>query len=164
MDTVQTQSSFCQSRSIFIPAFGLDFSCLLRFSVLVSWQTAQYKQQEQICVVVSNSLFGQHSINVALHPHSCKKLPVCPPKVTPNLPSGQWSWGIVIAEMDRKRHIELAPHLILTMQRTCRESMALITALLYRIESIGRIKNWSCSTAKKHCLFSSSKVAAPHPC
>lgn len=156
--------SFFQSRSIFIPAFGLDFSCLLRFSVLVSWQTAQYKQQEQICVVVSDSLFGQRSITVALHPHSCKELPVCPLKMTPNLPSGQWSWGIVIAQMDRKRHIELAPHLIFITQWTCGESMALITALLYRIESIGKIKNWSCSTAKKHNLFSSLKVTAPHSC
>ena len=43
----------------------LDFSCLLRFSVLASWQTAQYKQQEQIYVVVSDILFGQHSMNVA---------------------------------------------------------------------------------------------------
>lgn len=34
---------FCQSRSIFIPVFRLEFSCLLRFSVLVFWQTAQYK-------------------------------------------------------------------------------------------------------------------------
>lgn len=101
-DTVQMQCSFCQSRPIFIPVFRFDISCLLRLCVLVSWQTAQYKQ-EQICVVVSDSLFGQHSINVALHPHTCKELSVCPIKVTPNLPGGQWSWGIVIAEKEQEK-------------------------------------------------------------
>lgn len=113
-DTVQTQCYFGQSQSVFIPVVGSDFCCLLRFCLPVSWQTAQYKQQEQICVVVSDSLFGQHSINVALHPHTCKGLRVCPLKVTPNLPNSQWSWVTVIAEADRKRHIELTPHLILT--------------------------------------------------
>lgn len=68
-------------------------------------------------------------------------LPICPLKVTTNLPSFQWSWGIVIAERDRKRHSVLALHLIFRTQWTCGESMALITALLYRPGCIGGIKN-----------------------
>lgn len=35
-DTVQAECYFCQSRSIFIPVVGSDFSCLIRFSVLES--------------------------------------------------------------------------------------------------------------------------------
>lgn len=109
---VKTLCYFHPSRSIFIAVVGLGFSCLFGFRVLLS--ITQYKQQEQICVVISDTLFRQHSIKAALHPRSYKELPACPLKVTPNLPSGQWSWVTMIAKTGRKRHIELAPYLIFT--------------------------------------------------
>lgn len=152
---VKTLCYFHPSRSIFIAVVGLGFSCLFGFRVLLS--ITQYKQQEQICVVISDTLFRQHSIK---HPRSYKELPACPLKVTPNLPSGQWSWVTMIAKTGRKRHIELAPYLIFTTQWTCGESMALITALLYRPGSIERIKNWTNTllNCQKHSSFISLKV------
>lgn len=50
---------------------------------------AQNKQQEQICVVVSGSLFG---IN------TCKELSVCQLKLETSLPSSQRSWGTALRQ------------------------------------------------------------------
>lgn len=83
-------------RSIFILLGWI--SATYSDSLLVSWQIAQYKQQEQICAVVSDSLFGLQRINVALHPHTYKEKPACLLKATPNLPSCEGVRGKVRAE------------------------------------------------------------------
>lgn len=137
------QSAISDSHSPFSSLLLVWTSAVCSDLVCLNPQTAQYKQQGHACKVVSDRVFGQQSINVALHPHSCKESAVCPLKVTPYLPSGQWGWVTVIAETDRKRHIELELHLIFNTQWTCGESMSSITPLLYRPVSIGRLNSWT---------------------
>lgn len=83
------QSAISVSHGPFSSVLLVRTSAVCSDLVCLNPQTAQYKQQGHACKVVSDSLFGQQSMNVALHPHSCKESAVCPLKVTPYQPSGQ---------------------------------------------------------------------------
>lgn len=151
------QCCFCQSQSCFYPRCWAELRLFTQIycAYVLENSSGQTTRTNMLKWVVSDGLFGQHSIDVALHPHSCKELHVCPLKVTHNLPSGHHSWvSTVITEMDRKRHTELAPHLIFTTQWTCGESMILITAWMYSSEGIRKTTGpIHSTTSKKHSLF-----------
>lgn len=122
------QCHFCQSQTIFITVFRLGFHCLLKFSVILSLLSTnnrnKYVQLYQIVWYKCGIKHLQRTacLSTKTGNHSAKQ--------SVKLGNGA----------ETGRAIEPTP-LLITTHQSCGESVVLITALLYRPGSNGRIEN-----------------------